>query len=70
MITIVLATLVCTLDSFISSVEDLKGSWCGNSADSFLNSTKMMLNKAKNYHTDMRSVENFLATVVNTMDNQ
>ena len=59
-----------TLDSFISSVEDLKGSWCGNSADSFLNSTKMMLNKAKNYHNDMRSVENFLATVVNTMDNQ
>lgn len=59
-----------TLDSFISSVEDLKGSWCGNSADSFLNSTKMMLNKAKNYHTDMRSVENFLTTVVNTTDNQ
>lgn len=59
-----------TLDSFISSVEDLKGSWCGNSADSFLNSSKMMLNKAKNYHTEMRSVENFLTTVINTMDNQ
>ena len=59
-----------TLDSFMSSVEDLKGSWCGNSADSFLNSSKTMLNKAKNYHTEMRSVENFLTTVINTMDNQ
>lgn len=59
-----------TLDSFISSVEDLKGSWCGNSADSFLNSSKTMLNKTKNYHTEMRSVENFLTTVINTMDNQ
>ena len=59
-----------TLDSFMSSVEDLKGSWCGNSADSFLNSSKMMLNKAKSYHTEMRNVENFLTTVINTMDNQ
>jgi uncharacterized protein YukE len=59
-----------TLDSFMSSVEELKGSWCGNSADSFLNSSKMMLNKAKSYHTEMRNVENFLTTVINTMDNQ
>ena len=64
------ASALDTLDSFISSVEDLKGSWCGNSADSFLNSSKTMLNKAKNYHTEMRSVENFLTTVINTMDNQ
>jgi uncharacterized protein YukE len=64
------ASALDTLDSFMSSVEDLKSSWCGNSADSFLNSSKMMLNKAKNYHTEMRNIENFLTTVINTMDNQ
>jgi uncharacterized protein YukE len=64
------ASALDTLDSFMSSVEELKGSWCGNSADSFLNSSKLMLNKAKNYHNEMRNVENFLTTVINTMDNQ
>ncbi len=59
-----------TLDSFMSSVEDLKDSWCGNSAESFLNSSTKMLNKAKGYHNDMKNLENFLTTVINTMDNQ
>lgn len=59
-----------TLDSFMSTVEDLKSSWCGNSAESFLNSSKMMLNKAKGYHNEMKNVENFLTNVINTMDKQ
>jgi uncharacterized protein YukE len=59
-----------TLDSFMSSVEDLKDSWCGNSAESFLNSSMKMLNQAKSYHNDMSNVENFLTKVVNTMENQ
>ena len=59
-----------TLDSFTSTVEELKGSWCGNSAESFLNSSTKMLNQAKSYHNDMSNVENFLTKVVNTMENQ
>ena len=59
-----------TLDSFTSTVEELKGSWCGNSAESFLNSSMKMLNQAKSYHNDMSNVENFLKKVVNTMENQ
>ena len=59
-----------TLDSFISTMKDLKSSWCGNSAESFLNSSTKMLNKAKGYHNDMKNLENFLTTVINTMDNQ
>ncbi len=64
------ASALDTLDSFMSSVEELKSSWCGNSADSFLNSSKNMLNKAKSYHTEMKSIENFLTKVINTMDKQ
>ena len=59
-----------TLDSFTSTVEELKCSWCGNSAESFLNSSTKMLNQAKSYHNDMSNVENFLTKVVNTMENQ
>lgn len=59
-----------TLDSFMSTVKDLKSSWCGNSADSFLRSSESLLNKAKSYHTEMKSVENFLTNVINTMDKQ
>ena len=59
-----------TLDSFMSTVEELKNSWCGNSAEGFLDSTGSMLKKAKSYHAEMKSVENFLTNVVNTMDKQ
>lgn len=59
-----------TLDSFISTVKDLKNSWCGNSAESFLNSSNNLINKAKSYHTEMRNVENFLTNVIETMDRQ
>lgn len=59
-----------TLDSFMSTVEDLKSSWCGNSADSFLNSSKNMVAKAESYHNEMKNVENFLTNVINTMDKQ
>lgn len=59
-----------TLNSFTSTVEELKGSWCVNSAESFLNSSTKMLNQAKSYHNDMSNVEKFLTKVVNTMENQ
>lgn len=59
-----------TLNTFASTVENLKSSWCGNSADGFLNSTKNMIQKAKSYHTDMKNVENFLNKVIDTMDKQ
>lgn len=59
-----------TLDSFISTVKDLKNSWCGNSAESFLTSSNNLINKAKSYHTEMRNVENFLTNVIETMDGQ
>jgi uncharacterized protein YukE len=59
-----------TLDSFMSTVEDLKDSWAGNSAESFLTSATGVINKAKGYHTEMGNTENFLITVIDTMDKQ
>ena len=59
-----------TLDSFITTMGDLKDSWCGNSADSFLTSSEGLINKAKSYHNEMKNTENFLITVINTMDKQ
>lgn len=61
---------VDTLDSFVNTVEDLKSSWCGNSADSFLNASSSLINKAKSYHNEMKNTENFLIKVINTMDKQ
>lgn len=61
---------VDTLDSFVTTVEDLKSSWCGNSADSFLSASNSLINKAKSYHNEMKNTENFLINVINTMDKQ
>ena len=61
---------VDTLDSFVTAVEDLKSSWCGNSAESFFNASSGLINKAKGYHNEMKNTENFLINVINTMDKQ
>ena len=59
-----------TLDSFISTMKDLKSSWCGNSAESFLSSSSNLIRKAKSYHNEMMNVENFLTNVIEIMDKQ
>ena len=64
------SSAITTLDSFISTTEELKDYWCGRSATGFLNSTKKLIDKAKSYHNEMKDVEEFLIKVINTMDSQ
>ncbi len=59
-----------TLANFENTLEELKNSWCGNSATGFMNSSKGLMNKAKGYHNEMKNVEQFLLNVIKTMDNQ
>lgn len=61
------------LDAFEKSVGDLvgpQGSWDGNSAKGFKNASDDLMKTAKAYHNEMANVENFLYTVIETMDSE
>ncbi len=58
------------LTEFVSSVEQLKEDWQGNSATGFETAMNNCLKSAKNRHNAMGQVEAFLLTVVETMQNQ
>lgn len=61
---------VSDLETFIKQVKELDNSWAGNSATGFLNNTSKFINDAINSHNTMGDVENFLITVINTMESQ
>lgn len=58
------------LDSYLKTVESLENHMLGNVSTGFINDSSKLVEKAKQYHTQMRSVENFLLEVVETMGNQ
>lgn len=58
------------LDSYLKTVESLENHMLGNVSTGFINDSSKLVEKAKQYHTQMRSVENFLLEVVETMSNQ
>ena len=58
------------LDSYLKTVESLENYMLGNVSTGFINDSSKLVEKAKKYHTQMRSVENFLLEVVETMSNQ
>lgn len=58
------------LDSYLKTVESLENHMLGNVSTGFINDSSKLVEKAKKYHTQMRSVENFLLEVVETMSNQ
>lgn len=58
------------LDSYLKTVESLENHMLGNVSTGFINDSSKLVEKAKRYHTQMRSVENFLLEVVETMSNQ
>lgn len=58
------------LEEFVSSVEQLKEDWQGNSANGFETAMNNCLTAAKNKHNDMGQVEAFLIKVIDTMQKQ
>ena len=58
------------LDSYLKTVESLENYMLGNVSTGFINDSSKLVEKAKQYHTQMRSVENFLLEVIETMSNQ
>mgnify|MGYP003292532711 FL=1 len=58
------------LDSYLKTVESLENHMLGNVSTGFINDSSKLVEKAKKYHTQMRSVENFLLEVIETMSNQ
>ena len=58
------------LDSYLKTVESLENHMLGNVSTGFINDSSKLVEKAKRYHTQMRSVENFLLEVIETMSNQ
>ena len=58
------------LDSYLKTVESLENHMLGNVSTGFINDSSKLVEKAKRYHTQLRSVENFLLEVVETMSNQ
>ncbi len=61
------------LRAFEKSVDDLigpQGSWNGNSANGFKNATDNLMTEAKSYHDKMGNVEQFLNTVIETMESE
>ena len=58
------------LDSYLKTVESLENYMLGNVSTGFINDSSKLVEKAKRYHTQMRSVENFLLEVIETMSNQ
>lgn len=58
------------LDSYLKTVESLENHMLGNVSTGFINDSSKLVEKAKKYHTQMRSVENFLLEVIETMGNQ
>lgn len=58
------------LSTIETSLNELDGYWDGNSADTAITESKKLINKAKDYHTNMKDVSNFLVKVAETMNNQ
>lgn len=58
------------LDNYLKTVESLNNYMLGNVSTGFINDSSKLVERAKKYHTQMRSVENFLLEVVETMSNQ
>ena len=58
------------LDSYLKTVESLENHMLGNVSTGVINNRSKLVEKAKRYHTQMRSVENFLLEVIETMSNQ
>lgn len=58
------------LDNYLKNVENLENYMLGNVSKGFISDSSKLVNKAKKYHTQMRSVENFLLEVIETMSNQ
>lgn len=58
------------LNTFMSTVSELEGSFAGNSATAFLNSMNNFLKSAIASHESMSDVETFLKTVIITMESQ
>ncbi len=58
------------LDNYLKTVEDLENYMLGNVSTGFINDSSKLVTKAKRYHTQMRSVENFLLEVIETMSSQ
>lgn len=61
------ANLLATIET---DLNELDGYWDGNSADKAIEANKELINKAKDYHTKMKDVSNFLIKVAETMNNQ
>lgn len=58
------------LNTMESTLNELDGYWDGTSADATIEANKELINKAKDYHTKMKDVSNFLIKVAETMNNQ
>lgn len=58
------------LDTYMKTVGDLENYMLGNVATGFINDSSTLVEKAKKHHTQMKSVENFLIEVIDTMVNQ
>lgn len=58
------------LDVYLKTVSDLENYMLGNVSSGFINDSSKLVEKAKKYHTQMRSVENFLLEVIETMSSQ
>ncbi len=59
-----------SLNSFMKNVNSLSNPWAGNSAESFMNFGADLLNKALSCHENMRQVDKFLITVIETMEKE
>lgn len=61
---------ITTLGNYLTTVNQLENYMLGNVASGFINDTNEIMKKSKNCHEQMKDVEKFLLTVVNTMNNQ
>lgn len=58
------------LDSYLNTVNDLEHYMVGNVASGFIKDTTDLVTNAKNGHSQMQNVEDFLIEVINTMSAQ
>ena len=54
---------LCSLNDYSTILGELNNYWTGDSADSFFESAELLLDKAKDYHKNMKIIDNIFVTL-------
>lgn len=58
------------LSTLENNINELNNYWDGNSSNNFINATKTITTKSKDYHTNMKKMSDLLIETTNRMNNQ